>query len=328
MRKVSLGIIGLGYIGMIHFRHSQRLPNAKLDAVSDLSKSALKRARKANVEAYTDYDKLLANPAIDAVIISLPTHLHLECVQRAAEAKKHIFLEKPIARKPSEAKEIISVARKNGVKLMMGYHLRFDEAFRNTRSKIRLGLLGDVESAYATFIGSGPFFHRDVDNAPVPVPEWWFNKELTGGGVLTDLGCHMINLLRWLFGDIRDIKSHLKYRFNMDFEDSALCMAKFESGVVGLINVGWFSQEFSLKVDVLGSVKHDFPHHMPASPQATMIQTLATGIPKFYHAHYAELQYFAGCLLEDKTPSLSTGEDGLKDIEAISQAYQNQIYLG
>jgi predicted dehydrogenase len=147
----------------------------------------------------------------------------------SSRSKKHIFLEKPIAKNTTEAKEIISAAQRNSVKLMVGYPLRFDVAFRNIKEKIKSGTLGDVEIAYATYISAGPFFHRAESQAPAPVPEWWFNKELTGGGALIDTDIHIINLLRWYFGEIADIKSHLKYRFNLDFEDSATCIAKFES---------------------------------------------------------------------------------------------------
>ncbi|MGD0994185.1 MAG: Gfo/Idh/MocA family oxidoreductase [Candidatus Bathyarchaeia archaeon] len=84
------------------------------------------------------------------------------------------------------------------------------------------------------------FFHRAVENSPVPVPDWWFNTEYTGGGVLVDLGSHIINLLRWFFGEIVDVKGQFGHRFSMDFEDSAMCLARFDSGSVAVINVGWF----------------------------------------------------------------------------------------
>lgn len=327
MKKVGLGIIGLGYIGNTHCRNSQRLACADLAAVADVSQKALRNAKEMGVEkTYTDYQELLRDPAVDAVIIGLPTHLHLDCAKRAAEANKHIFLEKPMARTVSEAKEILSCAQKNGVKLMMGYHLRFNDSFRSLKEQIHSGTLGDVESALATFVSSGPFFHRNEDNAPVPVPEWWFTKQLTGGGVLVDMGCHMINLLRFFFGEIVSIQSHFRYRFNMDFEDGALCVARFDSGTVAVINVGWFSQEYSLKVELFGSVKHSLVEIVPSNPFSTVVQTLATGIPRFYRSHFNELQHFVDCLVEDKSP-LSTGLDGLKDMEAIFQAYNNKISM-
>jgi len=327
MKKARLGIIGLGYIGKIHLRHSLKLPNVNLVAVSDLSKKALKEAKNAGIKkTFTSYEQLLHESNIDAVIIALPTHLHLPCALQAAEAGKHIFLEKPIARNPEEAKGIVTAAHKNSVKLMMGYQLRFNKSFRELKTKMESGTLGDVEIAYATFINSGPFFHRAESYTPLPVPKWWFNRDLTGGGALIDVGSHIINLFRWYFGEITHIKSHLGYRFNLDFEDSAMCFTKFESGTTAVITAGWFLQGYQLKIEFFGTVDHAFAQHRPSNRLVAATQKLTTGMSEFYRPHFDELHYFANCLIKDLSPSPS-GEDGLKDLEAIYHAYKNSIRL-
>jgi UDP-N-acetylglucosamine 3-dehydrogenase len=321
----KLGIIGLGYIGKIHLRHGLKLKNANIVAVSDISEKALAKAMGIK-KTYNNYELLLKDPEINAVVIALPTHLHLQCAKKAAEAKKHIFLEKPMARTVEEAKEIISAAEKNSVKLMMGYPMRFDTSFRDLKEEINNGTLGDIEVVNANYVSTGPFFHRADGYSPVPVPEWWFNKELTGGGVLIDLGSHIINLLRWLFGEITDIRSNLRHRFNLDIEDSATCLAKFESGTTAVINIGWFSQQYQLKIDLLGSVKHACIEQIPPNPISAAFQMLTKGFSKFYQPHFDELAHFADCLIND-SPFSSSAEDGLKDMEAISLAYRNTIQL-
>lgn len=327
LRKVGLGLIGLGYVGKIHLRNSKKLGNANLVAVCDLSKKARRMAKDAGVKkTFANYEHLLKDADIDAVIIALPTHLHLQCAAQVAEAEKHIFLEKPIARNVMEAQEIISAAQKNSVKLMIGYPLRFNTEFSNVKEKIKSGILGNVEMANATYISSGPFFHRTESHTPILVPEWWFKKELTGGGALIDIGSHMVNLLRWYFGDIKDIRSLLGYRLNMDLEDSATCLASFKSGTKAVINVGWFSQKLFLAVNLHGRFNHVSASRASQSRLLTAVQMLTTGASKFFQSHYAELRYFVDCLTHDLSPSPS-GEDGLKDLEAISLAYKNQIYL-
>jgi len=323
--KIGLGIVGLGYIGNTHLQHALRLRNSNLIAVADISKRALRNAREIGAKkTYADYRELLKDPEIDAVVISLPTHLHLECAKAAAEYKKHILLEKPIARDIKEAREIVSVTQANSVKIMMGYPLRFNRIFRNLREEITSGALGEVVTAYVTNISSGPFFHRAEGYAPVPVPDWWFKRDLTGGGVLVDLGSHMIDLLRWYFGEITDIRSRLGYRFNLDLEDSAICIAEFQTGTTAIVNVGWYSQEYKLKVEVHGSVKYAVGMQSASNPIFTAAQMLVTGKSKFFEPHLLELQYFIDCLMKDKNPS-PNGNDGLKDIEAISLAYQHQM---
>lgn len=327
MKTVKIGIIGLGYIGQIHLKHCLRLPNATVSAVADVSTKALNKAKKLGVKkTYNNYENLLRDPEIEAVIISLPTHFHKQCACSTAEAGKDIFLEKPMARTVEESKEILSTAYRQSVKLMIGYPLRFNSNFIRVKEEIRNGILGDIENAHATYVGPGPFFHRAEGHSPVPVPDWWFNRELTGGGVLIDLGSHMINLLRWYFGEVTDIRGQFGHRFNMDFEDSAMCLAKFESGTVAVVNVGWFSQQYDLRVDFLGSVKVAHADHLPSNMFSTATQMLATGSSRFFKPHIDEMQHFLNCLINDLSPSPS-GQDGVKDLEAISLAYKNEIVL-
>jgi predicted dehydrogenase len=322
-----LGIVGLGYIGQLHLRHALKLPNAEVLAVADTSPKALEKAKALGVkDTFKDYNEMLKNPEIDAILISLPTHLHLKCTQQAAEAKKAVFLEKPIAVTVQDAKEIIAVAERNSAKLMLGYPLRFNSHFMQIKEDLENGLIGDVENVHATYVCSGPFMHRADGHAPVPVPDWWFDTQLTGGGVLVDLGCHIINLLRWFFGEIVDIQGQFGYRYSMDFEDSAMCLARFQSGALAAINVGWYSQEYLLRVDLLGSVRAVSAEHMPPKMVSTAYQMLTKGISSFNQPHFDELKYFVDCLQKDEAPS-PTGLDGLRDLEAISKAYKNRLTL-
>jgi len=277
-------------------------------------------------QTFTDYQQLMKQPNIDAVLISLPTYLHAPCAMSAAEGGKHVFLEKPIARNPKEGKKIISAARKNNVKLTVGYPLRYFSTFRDLKEKLESGALGDIQTAHANNIASGPFYHRAEIAIPKPVPEWWLKKELTGGGALLDLGSHMINLTRWYFGEVKDIKAYLGYRFNFDFEDHAICIAKFASGTTAIINTGWFSQKAAIGVELFGTVAHASSYHSSPSKVITAVQLLLGRTPKFFVPYLKEVSHFIHCIKEDTQPSPS-GEDALKDLETITRAYKNQIRL-
>jgi len=327
MKRVKLGLIGLGYIGKVHLFNCLRLDSAVLVAVSDISKKALNLAQKMGIgKTYKDYKALLEDKDIDAVIIALPNYLHLQCATEAAEAGKHILVEKPLARSVKEGKQIMSAVRKNNVKLMVGYPFRFSSAFKALKNRIESGELGEIQIAYATDIASGPFLHRSEGNIPRPVPEWWFNKKLTGGGALLDLGIHLINLTRWYFGEIKNINSYLGFRFNFDFEDHAICIANFSSRTKAIISVGWFTQEMALEVELFGTVGHAYAQHRASNGIRRIIRLFLRKIPQSRLAHLAELQHFVNSIREDKQPSPS-GEDALKDLIAIEQAYKNQIRL-
>jgi predicted dehydrogenase len=196
---------------------------------------------------------------------------------------------------------------------------------KRAKRKLQLTRNDDIQIAHAVDIASGPFFHRGEGAIPSPVPEWWFNKELTGGGALIDLGSHIINLLQWYFGEITSIKSCLGYRFNLDFEDSATCLAKFKSGTRAVISVGWFLQGDQLKVELYGTVGQAIRQRIPGSRLRTLVQMLTRGYSEFHKPHFNELQYFADCLVHDVSPSPS-GEEGLRDLEVISMAYDNEMF--
>jgi predicted dehydrogenase len=235
-------------------------------------------------------------------------------------------LEKPIAVTVDDAKQVIASAERQKVHLMMGYPMRFNRHFQKLKEDMASGVLGDIENAHATYISAGPFVHRADGHSPAPVPEWWFDTKRTGGGVFVDLGCHVINLMRMLFGEVVEIKSQFGHRYHMDFDDSAFCLARFSSGTLAAINVGWYSQEYLMRLDLLGSVRHASVSHMPPPTMSQLYQMLRRGISEFNQPHYDELQYFVDCLQADVAPSPS-GLDGLRDLEAITAAYRNTINL-
>jgi myo-inositol 2-dehydrogenase/D-chiro-inositol 1-dehydrogenase len=317
---VRVGLIGLGEMGKTHFSNCLHLKDGKLVAVSDVSEKALLLAKKFGIKhVYKDYNQLLENKDVDAVVISLPTFLHGEAAIKAAEHGKHMLVEKPLARNADEAEQIVSSAKSANVKLMVGYPLRFSPSFVDLRRKFELGMLGDVQIAIASFISLGPFSPRGENAVPKPVPSWWFDRKLTGGGALLDLGCHLINLLRWYFGEVTSFRSHLGYRFNMDFEDHAVCNLHFKNGVVAIANVGWFARYHKVRVDLFGTVGHG----VASSKVLRIFDYVKTMIAVDKSTgFYRELEYFANCIRTDTHPTTS-GEDGLQDIRIISEAYKN-----
>ena len=324
-KKINLGIIGLGFIGKVHLRNCLSLKSANVVAVADVSKKALKYARKLGVKRlFTDYHELLKQPDIDAVIISLPTHLHAPCAISAAEEGKHVFLEKPLARNLNEGKRIISAVRKQNVKLMVGYPLRYFSGFVNLKGLMESGALGEIQIAYAVNIAAGPFFHRAESAIPRPVPEWWLNKEMSGGGVLMDLGCHIINLLRWYFGEVSKVKTILGYRFNFDFEDYATCIMNFKCGTSTIMNVGWFSQNTAIGVELFGTMSHVRAYFSPSNKAITAIKLILGRTPKFFKPYLKEISHFINYISDSNEKQL-IGEDALKDLEIIEKAYKNQI---
>jgi predicted dehydrogenase len=197
------------------------------------------------------------------------------------------------------------------------------------KSQVESGALGDIQMAYGVNIAAGPFFHRAENTTPRPVPEWWLNKELTGGGALMDLGCHMINLLRWYLGEVSAIKARLGYRFNFDFEDYATCIMDFECGASAVVNVGWFSQSATMGVELHGTVTHAWAYHSPSSKVVTAVKLILGRTPKFFIPYLKEVLHFVNYIRNDNNgENRLSGEDALRDLEIIAEAYKirsNQI---
>jgi len=324
MEYVKIGLIGLGYMGKTHLRNALKIDNVKVMSVADTSDRALKHAKDMGIkQVYKDYKEMLNKSDIDAVLVSLPTFLHKECIDYISESNKHVLMEKPLARDVIEGKYIVDKIERQGLKLMVGYPLRFTPYLIDVKKEIESGSLGFIQNIHAVRVGSGPYFHRDSEGHPIPVPEWWFSKEKTGGGVLLDTGCHSINLLRWYFGDIVNIYSSFGYKYGLEVEDQALCFIEFSNGTRGTLTLNWASQSDLLQISLYGTISHKLVYKKPTSKPITALQMLF-GTSSYWVPYLQEVKHFADCIINDENPEPS-GEDGLKDLIAIDLAYKNII---
>jgi predicted dehydrogenase len=328
LKKVNVGLIGLGYQGKTYLRNLLRLENANVLGVADLSKKALNFAKKSGVEnVFSDYRDLVKVDELDAVVISLPNFLHFDGVLAAAEAGKDILLDKPLARDVEEGEKILSTVKKNSVKLMMGYNLRFHPALGAIHEKIADGFFGEVQIAEATNVSAGPFASRSDHAGPVPVPSWWYDKKLAGGGALLDLGSHMIDLLSWYFGEVDRLECYLGYMFNMDLEDTATCMLKFKNGPIASVKVGWFSRDFIQSIQICGASKNLGLNVYPLPPSKLIWNDVKRKLGQSDDGpNYLELEYFVNCVQNDEQPNPS-GDDGLRCMQVVSQAYEKGVRI-
>jgi len=149
--KIGIGIIGAGFMGMLHARAFSQLPDACITALSDpFLKSAPALPDQAEKPVLcSDYGKLLARSDVDAVVIATPEDLHRDAVEQSAAMGKHILLEKPIATTLEDADAIIDAADKGGVKLMMAHILRYDTRYAQIKAAVQEGTIGEALVCYA-----------------------------------------------------------------------------------------------------------------------------------------------------------------------------------
>ena len=338
---LNVGVIGLGHMGRLHMMNCLHVDDVKIVAAADSSKRALEKAELVGVKnLYTDYHDLLNDSAnMNAVVISLPNFLHFDSVQLALEAGLDVFVEKPLASTVEECRKIVKLVEKSDRKFMVGHCMRFIDAVEKMKDIADKGRIGDLEVVTVEQILNGPFAHGAV---PTPVPEWWFDPKKSGGGVLLDLGYHLIDLFRFFVGEEGKILfSCFDHKFNLPFEDGAIViLCSSGSSVKGIINVGWYQKsvfpEYNFRAILHGNAgymssddlvpRNIYLHAVKEGTKNFLRKVVGKKIKPlsysyYYESYYKELQHFFECVKNDSDPSVSA-TDGLKTVELIEEAYK------
>ena len=148
MKKIKIGIIGAGRIGRVHANAlTNSIPQAEVVAISDTFAAAAEKAAAdfGIPHFYADYQEILKNPEIDAVLVCSPTNTHAQITIEAANAGKHVFCEKPVDLKIERILEAKAAAEKAGIKLQIGFNRRFDHNFSRINQLAHAGALGELQ---------------------------------------------------------------------------------------------------------------------------------------------------------------------------------------
>jgi predicted dehydrogenase len=191
MKKVRWGVLGVAKIAtekVIPAMMRGEFTTVAAIASRDRAKAEAAARRLGIPKAYGSYAELLNDPEIDAVYNPLPNHLHVPWSARAAERGKHVLCEKPIAVTAAEARQLVAVRDRTGVKVQEAFMVRTHPQWIRTRELIREGRIGTLRS----ILGHFSYFNDDPANVR-NVPEF-------GGGGLMDIGCYLINTARFIFG--------------------------------------------------------------------------------------------------------------------------------
>ncbi|MEM1753724.1 MAG: Gfo/Idh/MocA family oxidoreductase, partial [Candidatus Methanomethylicaceae archaeon] len=217
---MRIGVVGLGNMGRNHVRIFSNIKECNLTAISDINAEIAKNiGNQYGVESFTDY-KLMINK-IDAVSIAVPTSLHYEIASFFIKNGIHCFIEKPITKTIEEAKELIKLAEKYGVKLMVGHIERFNPAVIKMKEIIDKEMLGKILVINARRVE--PFPPKNIDT-----------------GIIIDLAIHDIDILRYVYGK-EPLKVYSKYgSIKSNYEDYAVILLDFDEGV-GCIETNWFT---------------------------------------------------------------------------------------
>jgi len=256
VRTWRVGIIGFGFIGKVHAYAYRTLPfyydppplRAELHAVATARAETAARAQEAFGfrVATSDWREVAESPAVDIVHIATPNHLHRDQVLAALRAGKHVYCEKPLAASAAEAREIAAAAcdaGRDGVVTQMTLQNRFFPATLRARALVEEGFLGDVLGFRGSYLHAGSADPR----APL---RWKLSQEKAGGGVLYDLGPHILDLLELLAGPFVSVSAATRIAFaerpsaedparrvRVDAEDAAVLLLRTAGGAIGSAEV-------------------------------------------------------------------------------------------
>lgn len=324
---IRVGIIGAGGISGSHYK-GYVANGAQVVAVADVNLAALE-ARQGEwgvKQTFTDYERLLEIPEIEAVSICTPNAFHYPATLAAARSGKHVLCEKPISLSLAEAHQMVEACRKAGVILQINHHLRSNGAAYKAKQILESGELGRV-----TFIRLRQA--HDWTGAAV-VRDSFGKKALAGGGTLLDNGCHMFDLARYFGGGVEEIFARTAtLKFDIEVEDTAHASLRFESGALGEVETAWTATGWEEGFWIYGTKgaleytnRHGRPvlrHSYRASPGTTWAEpdhadyTFA-GEPN----HTRHVGNFLAAIRGERTV-ICTGQDGLEAVRLVLAAYES-----
>jgi predicted dehydrogenase len=233
---IRVGVVGLGKMGLSH--HALLHAHPEVEAVAcDSSKYVLGVLEKnTGVAAYTDYERMLAEAELDAVVIATPSSAHVEMVRAAFERGLHVFCEKPLTLSAAESDELARLAAERGLVTQVGYHNRFVAAFREVRSLLDAGAIGEVTHVLGE--AYGPVVLKQKGST-------WRSRRAEGGGCLYDYAAHVINLMNWYLGEPSGVAgTALPKVFSADTDDAAFGTLHFSGGKTGQLSVYWSDESY------------------------------------------------------------------------------------
>ena len=230
MNTIGFAIVGCGNIAPFHAEALDKISNAKLVATCDnISSNAKSLANKYGATPYLEYTEMLKNDKIDVVSICLPSSLHSSFAVQAAEAGKHVIVEKPLDITLKKCDDIISACEDNQVKLAVFFPSRFKETSIALKNAIDTGRFGKITMADAQVK-----WYRDQEY--YDAGGWRGTWKYDGGGALMNQSIHYIDLLQSFVGPVESVFAHCEtLARNIEVEDTAVVSLKFKNGSLGVI---------------------------------------------------------------------------------------------
>lgn len=320
-KKIKFGVIGIGGMGRMHLTNLQcRIPGAEVIAVCSRTEAKVKQMQEEFdiPYGYTDYNEMLKNPEIEAVIVATGADAHKEQCIAACKAKKHIFCEKPLAKTIADCKEVEAAAAENDTKCFtVGFMRRFDPSYAEVKEKIKNGAIGK------------PILYKGVSLDPASVLEDHLEGVKKGIYVpwFIEMGSHDTDLARWfLEGDPAESYALggayvCKGLADYDDYDNGFSLTRFDNDTTAYIQVGRTATCSHVETEIVGTEGTIRVNSVPRKNYVSAFtqdgyleECQESFLIRWGDAFYNEMQDFVACIMEDRRPE-TTAHDGTMSLD-------------
>jgi myo-inositol 2-dehydrogenase/D-chiro-inositol 1-dehydrogenase len=318
MRKVKVGIVGLGRLGRKHAENlAFRIPNCELLAVCSVIKEEAEQVQEEwGVKyAYTNYDDMIQNKELDAVLIASPSGFHCVQIEKALNANLHVFSEKPLGLYLEEALQVQEAVNKHKDKVfMVGFMRRYDKSYSYAKKQIEEGKIGD------------PVLIRCYGLDPTKAIDGFmtFAKKNYSGGLFLDMAIHDLDLARWYLNSepkrVWAIGGSYGYPEIKELNDAetGAALVKFENDTMGIFVAGRnCAHGYHIETEIIGTKGTLRIGTTPEKNMVTVfdengaIKECSDGfLERFEQAYLSEVEEFISCIRENRQPDV-TVEDGV-----------------
>ena len=332
-KKLGVGIVGPGWVSEEHVKAYLNNPHTQIRGICGRNKEraeGLAAASGISCPTYTDYAKMLKRDDITIISICTPNHLHARESIQAAEAGKHILIEKPVALNPKDLVAMSKAVKKAKVKTVVSFVLRWNPLFETIKSLLGDDAIGKIFYAEVDYFhGIGPWY-KQYD---------WNVKKKMGGSSMLSAGCHALDGLRWFMMDeVVEVSSYSTRGNGKDFkkfeyDPTSVVILKFKKGGVGKVvscieskmpyvfNIGLYGDKGSIRNNQL------FSHKLPGQTGFASIPTILPDSGDVtHHPFQGEMDHLVDCILKNKESHVNL-EDAFKTHE-IAFAADHSAKIG
>ena len=318
---MRVGIVGVGFMGTTHAVAWAETPAEIVGFTAETQKEASALSKQYKTTVYPSLEEML--PDVDVVDICSPTHLHHTMVLKAAQARKHIVCEKPLARTTKQARELVQACQQAGVQLLVAHVVRFFPEYAMAHAAVAEGQIGKPAVIR---------LHRGSYRPKKPAGNW-FLDEVKSGGILMDLMIHDYDYACWIAGEVESVSARrITQRHPEAPVDYGLVILSHRSGALSHISGAWAypPPTFRTKLEIAGErglIEFDSEGTAPIQNLILKANDGAPDVglpssPVSESPYTTQIKEFYNALADGKT-SRVTAEDGLHAVQIAEAAIQS-----